>query len=135
MCDRIVVLARLDHRRWSSCCEHGTAHLTWDTFSLRLSTQKLGTMGQELLECAKVARHFRIAGTGEVCVVFDQYDLYQVWFGGTGLCLSPDDFKLFCKLISEACQHPIVQPTCGGEQTVSHPEPSIRTAYHLFSLN
>jgi hypothetical protein len=134
MCDRIVVLARLDHRRWISCCEHGTTHLAWDTVSVRLPVQRLEAMSKALQECAQVARHLRIAGTDEVCVIFDQYDLYQVWFGGIGLCLSPEDFHLFCRLVNEASQHPIVLPGY-GENAIANPEGSIRTTYHLFSLN
>lgn len=134
MCDRIVVLARLDYHRWISCCEHGTTHLAWDSVSLRIPLQKLGAMNQAIQECSQVARRFRIAGTGEVCVIFDQFDLYQVWLGGVGLCLSPDEFQLFCQLFNEASAHPTARSGC-SEATVSTPESPIRTAFHLFSIN
>jgi hypothetical protein len=134
MCDRIVVLARLDHRRWISCCEHGTTHLAWDAVSVRFPVQRLGAMSKALQECAQVARRLRIAATDDVCVIFDQYDLYQVWFGGIGLCLSPEDFQLFCRLVDEASRHPSVLPG-DHETTNANPEGSIRTTYHLFSLN
>jgi hypothetical protein len=134
MCDRIDVLARLDHRRWISCCEHGTTHLAWDNVSVRLPVEKLGAMSQALQECSQVARRFRIASTSEVCVIFDQYDLYQVWFGGVGLCLSPDDFQLFCRLIDEASHHQLALSGC-SEPATTYPDAPIRTTYHLFSLN
>lgn len=132
MCDRIVVLARLDHRRWISCCEHGTTQLAWDAISIRLPVQRLAVMSKALQECAQVALRLRIAATDEVCVILDQYDLYQVWFGGIGLCLSPEDFQLFCRLLEEGSRHPTVQ---SGYQAVANQEGSIRTTYHLFSLN
>ena len=134
MCDRIVVLARLDHRRWISCCEHGFTHLAWDNVSVRLPVHRLEAMNRAIQECALVARRFRIAGTGEVCVIFDQHDLYQVWFGGVGLCLSPEDFQLFCQLVGEASQHHMALPSC-SESVVPYPETPIRTTYHLFSVN
>jgi hypothetical protein len=134
MCDHIIVLARLDHRRWLSCCEHGTTHLNWDSVSLRLRTHKLNAMGKALQECAQVAHSFRIASKDEVCVVFDQYDLYQVWFGGVGVCLSQKDFQLFCQLVDEARTHPMTLPGC-HEEPIGHPEPLIHTTYHLFSVN
>lgn len=134
MCDRIVVLARLDHRRWISCCEHGTTHLAWDSVSVRIPLPRLGKMSQSLHECSLVARRFRIAGTGEVCVVFDQHDLYQVWFGGVGLCLSPEEFEQFCQMVSEAGEHPLSRSSC-GEVEVPTVEAPIRTTFHLFSLN
>jgi hypothetical protein len=134
MCDRIVVLARLDHRRWISCCEHGTTHLAWDSVSIRIPVQKLGTMNQALQECAQVARRFRIASAGEICVVFDQYDLYQLWFGGVGLCLAPDDFNLFCQLTRDASEHSLARSGC-NEEPVAYPEAPIRTTFHLFSVN
>ncbi len=134
MCDRIVVIAQLDHRRWISCCEHGTTHLAWDCVSVRLPIQKLVMMNSALQECSQVARHFRIASNGEVCVVFDQYDLYQVWLGGVGLCLSPDDFQLFCQLVDEASKHPTAISN-GNEPVVAVPDSPIRSTYHLFSVN
>src|SRR5215203_5717158 len=75
-----------------SRCEHGTTQLAWDSVSVRIPLQRLGAMSHALQECSLVARRFRIASTGEVCIVFDQHDLYQVWFAGVGLCLSPDEF-------------------------------------------
>lgn len=134
MCDRIIMLAQHDHRRWISCCEHGTTHFTWDSVSVRIPIQKFSSMNKALQECAQVARRFRIAGTGEVCIVFDQYDLYQVWFGGAGLCLPPDEFAIFCQLINEASEHPMAQSEC-NELVYTHQDSPIRTTYHLFSLN
>jgi hypothetical protein len=134
MCDRIVVLARLDHRRWISCCEHGTTHLAWDSVSVRIPLQRLGAMSHALQECSLVARRFRIASTGEVCIVFDQHDLYQVWFAGVGLCLSPNEFELFCQMVSEAGEHPLSRSSC-DEAELPTVEAPIRTTFHLFSLN
>ncbi|MCC6453616.1 MAG: hypothetical protein IT328_01600 [Caldilineaceae bacterium] len=139
MCDRLVMLARIDHRRWVSCCEHGTTHLAWDNVSVRIPLQKLVAISPSLQECAQVARRFRIAGSGEVCVVYDQYDLYQVWLCGVGLCLSPDEFTLFCRLIQEAGEHPTAcassNQASDAAPTTSDPDAPIRTTYHLFSLN
>ena len=134
MCDRLVMLAQIDHRRWVSCCEHGTTHLSWDSVSLRIPLAKLGTISQALQECALVARLFRIAGTGEVCVVFDQYDLYQVWLGGVGLCLTPADFRRLCQLVAEASRHPMACASW-SEPATSDPDTPIRTTFHLFSPN
>jgi hypothetical protein len=134
MCDRIVVLAQLDHRRWISCCEHGTTHLTWDSVSLRIPIQRLKSMNHALQECAQVARTFRIAGTGEVCVIFDQYDLYQLWLSGVGFCLTPDEFHLFCQLIASAGRHPKAHVE-ESEPDIPLAQSPIRTTFHLFSPN
>lgn len=134
MCDRLVMLARLDPRRWVSCCEHGVTHLSWDNVSMRIPLQKLGAISQALQECAQVARQFRIASTGDVCVVYDQYDLYQVWLGGVGLCLAPADFRRLCEVVTEASRHPMACASW-SEPATSDAEPPIRTTFHLFSQN
>ena len=138
MCDQIVVLARLDHRRWIGCCEHGTVHLTWDSVSVRLPLSKLRAINCAVQECAQVAQHYRIAGTGDVCVVYDQYDLYQVWCGGVGLCLAPADMQLFCQLLRAAGEHEVTSAGAHPSPREDHGTPdeaAIRTTYHLFSLN
>lgn len=138
MCDRLKLLAQLDHRRWMSICEHGTVHLAWDSVSLRLNVQRLGALVEALKSCAQVVRHFRIAASHEVCVVYDEYNLYQVWVNGVGLCLAPADFQLFCRLFSEAADHEMARDsaargdTLTGALTGTSP---IRTTFHLFSLN
>ena len=134
MCDQITVLARLDHRRWINCCEHDTSLLNWDNVSVRIPLPRLRAMGKALRECAQVARHFRIAGTDEVCVIFDQHDLYQVWLGGVGLCLSPDEFQNFCHLVATACAHPTAHARV-QKAAIPISESLIRTTYHLFSMN
>ena len=134
MCDRVIVLARHDHRRWISCCEHGMAHLAWDNISIRLPIQKLEAVSRALQECGQVAQHFRIAGTDEVCVILDEYDLYQIWLGGIGLCLAPEEFRRFCQLLNKASAHPAARMD-GCEAALPIPEAPIRTTYHLFSLN
>ena len=134
MCDQITVLARLDHRRWIGCCEHATTHLNWDNISIRIPLARLQAIGKALGECAQVARRFRIAGADDVCVIFDQYDLYQVWLGGVGLCLAPDEFQLFCQFIDAACDHPMTRTTTHAA-TIPLAESPIRTTYHLFSAN
>jgi hypothetical protein len=134
MCDRMVLLARFDHRRWVSCCEHGYSHLTWDSVSIRLPLSTLESVEKALQECAQVARHYRIAGTDEVCVVLDEYDLYQVWIGGIGLCLASEDFQQLCSLLKHAAAHPMAH---SSRRAVTPPrvEAPIRTTYHLFSVN
>ena len=106
---------------------------------MRIPLQKLGAISQSLQECAQVARRFRIAGSGEICVVYDQYDLYQVWLCGVGLCLSPDEFTLFCRLLQEAGEHPTIyahsRQASDATPTATAPDAPIRTPYHLFSLN
>jgi hypothetical protein len=134
MCDRLKLLAQLDHRRWMSCCEHGTVHLAWDSVSLRLNVQRVRGLAEALKSCAQVARHFRIAASHEVCVVYDEYDLYQVWVNGVGLCLSPADFQLFCRLFSEAADHEVVRDSDTRANILTGTSP-IRTTFHLFSVN
>lgn len=136
MCDHCTTLARLDHRRWIGCCEHGTVHLAWDRVLVRLPLQKLQQTAQALCECAQVARHFRIAASAEICVVFDEHDYYQVWVSGVGFCLAPHEFHSFCQLISSAGEQPAAraaaQQACDEP---ARPDFSIRTTYHLFSVN
>lgn len=132
MCDHIVMLARLNQRRWVSCCEHGSTHLTWDSVSVRLPLSRLSAMSRALNECAQTARRFRIASAGEICVVFDQFNLYQVWFGGVGLCLAIGEFELFRQLIVEAGEHSLAFGCNEMDIPLATP---ICTTYHLFSVN
>lgn len=133
MCDKVTLLAQAGPQRRIVCCEHGVVHLLWDHLALRLPFARLGSLGQALDECAQTARLLRIAAQGDVCVVYDEYDLYQVWLMGVGLCLAPTDFHAFCGMISHACCHPATPHPC-DECPLAAPAP-IRTGYHLFSLN
>ncbi len=133
MCDKITLLAQVDTTRRIACCEHGVAHLLWDSMALRLPIQRLSALGKTLSECAQVARRLRIATQDDVCVVLDQHDQYQVWLMGVGLCLAPADFHALCGMLQRACEHPAIPPTCAAcpHATLT----PIRTPYHLFSLN
>jgi hypothetical protein len=108
-------------------------HLLWDHLALRLPLLRLAALGKALDECAQTAATLRIAAQDEVCVVYDQHDLYQVWLMGVGLCLAPADFHALCGMMGRACRHPATPHSC-DECPHAAPAP-IRTGYHLFSLN
>ena len=101
MCQQITVLARYNDYRFISCCEHRTIHLIWERSSIRIHASDFDHMA-EIMSIARTNPDQSVIRLGLLCLMQNAEGYAQLWMGGAGLHLSPQDFSIFADLVRTA---------------------------------
>jgi hypothetical protein len=103
MCQHVVVLAKRTERRYSTQCEHGTAHLIWERATLQLHPVECAHLA-DVLEHWGAYAHETTVGEGCIRIFEHPHGAVQVWIHGAGLYLQPVDLLMFTDLVQASAR-------------------------------